>query len=129
MALAERVREILPEPLTARAISGRVSVYAGAELIGASDAASIVDEDDDRPFGSRLETAVRAVLSGVQDSAMRYLRAEWPTDDAGGLALPGARVEGGQVSLWYGASEENFVIKLRPVQVHDLTEPPRHSRH
>ncbi|MGH8568542.1 MAG: hypothetical protein ACREXU_11120, partial [Gammaproteobacteria bacterium] len=63
-----------------------MSVYAGAELIGASDAASIVDEDDDRPFGSRLETAVRAVLSGVQDSAMRYLRAEWPTDDAGGLA-------------------------------------------
>ena len=106
IALTERIGEVVPAPLTLRAEGSGVSLYADGELIGGSDAASIVDDQDSRTFSERVETAVRAVLSGVQDSILRYLRVEWPTDGEGELALPGARTEAGRVHLWYGSERQ-----------------------
>src|SRR5258707_795480 len=91
MALAKRIGEVVPAPLTLRAAGTGVALYADGELLGGDDSASIVEDEDGRALSERVDTAVQSVLSGIQDCVMRYLRAKWPTDGAGELALPGVR--------------------------------------
>ena len=115
MALAERIGEVLPAPLTIRAAGSGVSLIADGELLGGSDAPSILDDEDDGVFSERVETAARAALDGIQDCVMRYLTEEWPIDSQGTLALPDARTEAGVLHIWYGTSEKTAAIRLRPI--------------
>ena len=50
----------------------------------------------------------------------RHLQAQWPTDRDGKLALPGARADAVRVYLWYGSSEDQPVITLRPIELHEI---------
>jgi hypothetical protein len=118
--LAERIGEVVPSPLTLRAHGSGVSLYAGGELLGGSDAASIVEDDDGRTFGERVTTAVQGVLDGIQDCVMEYLREEWPTDHTGKSASSVVRIEGGRIYPSYRAHEGKSVITLRPIDVDEI---------
>jgi len=119
--LVDRINERVPAPFVLRADNGRVHVHAGDELWFVSHGLSIVDEDDGRTLGQRLETAVRALLNSVQDVVMRHFHIQWPTDSSGSLAVAGARMTGDFVDLWYGPSEERAVIRFRQIPLKQVT--------
>ncbi|HEU4881273.1 MAG TPA: hypothetical protein VFT45_03480 [Longimicrobium sp.] len=121
-ALAERIGEVLPPPLTIRVDDENLVVSADGIVQGGSAAAVIVEEDDDRTVAERLETAGRAVLSGVQDCVSEYLALPWPGDADGGMAIPGVRVDAERVHLWFGGSESAPVVSLRPIDLDELIE-------
>lgn len=120
MALAERIGKIVPAPFTLRSLGSGVDLYVGEEQIGGSDAAIIIEDKDGRTASERVKTVVLAVLGDIQDSVMLYLTEQWPTEIGGELAMPGARTDAGRVYLWYGASEEQPVISLRPIKFDDF---------
>lgn len=125
-ALAERLAGIVPPPLHVRAGGDIVHVEADGRALGGSAAACIVEADDDRTDGERLECAIRAVLDGVQDCVAERLARPWPADagdtPAGAMALPGARAEGGGARLWYGSGEDDAVVALRPIAPEEWME-------
>lgn len=93
-ALAERISEVLPAQLTARASGDDVALFADGVQVGGSASVSIVDEVDDWPLADRVCTAAGSVLSTIQDDVMEYLALEWPKGPDGVVALPESRVEG-----------------------------------
>jgi len=120
LALAARLGEVVPAGVTLDAVRNSISVYADGELMVSSQAARILEEVDDRTLNKRVESAVLAVLSDVQDSVMRHLRSKWPTDGRGLLALPGARADQNRVLLWYGVSDDRPVISFRPIEFDEI---------
>lgn len=120
-ALAERVGEILPPPLTIRADGGNLVVSADGVSQGGSGAAMIVEDDDDRTVAERVECAARAVLDGIQDDVSEYLTLPWPADADGRMATAGVRVDEARVHLWFGSTESAAVITLSPIDLDDLT--------
>jgi len=122
-ALAERIGEILPPPLTVRADGGDVGVYADGVCQGGSAAAMIVeDDDDDRTVAERVESAGWAVLSGIQDCVSEYLTLQWPAGADRKMALPEVRADEERVHLWFGSSEADATVTLRPIELGDLIE-------
>ena len=99
-----------------------LAVYAQGRDQGGSAAASIVADHDDRTDAERVETAIRAILSGVRDSVSEYLTAQWPAVSDGGMALPECRAVGEWFHLWYG-DESAPVIVLPPVHIRELAVP------
>jgi len=120
IALAERLGEVVPPPLTLGAECGGVSIYADGVLQGGSHAPNLVEVEDGRALAERVALAVEGVLDSIQDCVMEYLHEEWPADGAGKSAPPGARTEGGRAYLWYGASEDDPVIGLPPIEFDEL---------
>jgi hypothetical protein len=119
--LATRLDEILPPSLSARAEGPRLSIFVGDEAQCGSAAAVLVEDDDDE-LDARLETAIRAVLSGVQDCVIRHQREPWPESGRqGALPMPGARVEQGLVQLWFG-DEHAPDVRLTPFERSQLME-------
>jgi len=119
--LATRLDEILPPSLSARAEGPRLSIFVGDEAQCGSAAAVLVEDDDDE-LDVRLETAIRAVLSGVQDCVIRHQREPWPESGRqGALPMPGARVEQGLVQLWFG-DERAPDVRLTPFERSQLME-------
>jgi len=114
-ALAERLGEVVPAPLTVSAHGSDISLYAAAVLQGGSASARLLDEEDGRSLAERMQLAVRGVLDGIQDCVMEYLREEWPADRSGRSGLAGVRIEANCVYPWYGESETDAVIRLRPI--------------
>ena|SRR5215207_2614680 len=115
LALAQRIGTVLPPPLTAAASGPHVELHADGARVGGSAAAAIADEEDDRTFAERVETATLAVLSTLQDDVAEYLTVEWPREADGAMALPGARVAGGRVHLWFGRSESAPAVGFDPI--------------
>ncbi|HEX8394199.1 MAG TPA: hypothetical protein VF665_17785, partial [Longimicrobium sp.] len=68
-----------------------------------------------RSFGDRLETAVLAMMDGVQDCVMRELRIQWPFEADGAFAEPGARAGHDRLHLWFGRSEHDPAIRMDPI--------------
>jgi hypothetical protein len=122
LALAERIGEILPPPLTIRAEGSSVDLYADGINQGGSAAAVIVEADDDRTLRERLETAGRAVLSGVQDCVSEYLTLPWPIGVDGRMAIPDVRADEERLYLWFGGSEAGATVTLRPMELDALIE-------
>jgi hypothetical protein len=122
LALAERIGEILPSPLTIRADGSSVDLYADGSNQGGSGAAVIVEADDDRTLRERLETAGRAVLSGIQDGVSEYLTVPWPADADGQMAIPDVRADAERVYLWFGSGEAAAIVTLRPIDLDELIE-------
>jgi hypothetical protein len=120
-ALAERIGEILPPPLTIRADGGNLVVSADGVSQGGSGAAEIVENDDDRTPAERVECAARAVLDGVQDAVSEYLTLPWPADADGRMATAGVRTDAERLHLWFGSTESAAVVTLRPIEFGDLT--------
>ncbi len=120
LALAERLGEVLPPPLGVRALGDCLEVQADGTGWGGSAAADIVGHEDGRSPAERVETAVRAMLGGVQDAASEYLTLPWPVDAAGTMALPEARTDAERVHAWFGGSEADAVLTLRPITFAEL---------
>jgi hypothetical protein len=119
--LAERIGEILPPPLTVHVDGSLIDVYADGICQGGSGAAVIVEADDGRTLRERVETAGRAVLSGIQDCVSEYLTRQWPAGADGQMAMPDVRVEAERVHLWFGAAEA-ATVTLRPIGLGELIE-------
>jgi hypothetical protein len=121
-ALAERIGEILPPPLTIHADGRNLVVSVDGIDQGGSAASMIVEVDDGRTLAERVETAGRAVLSGIQDGVSEYLTLPWPVDADGRMAMPGVRADEERVYLWFGSSEADAVVTLRPIGLDQLIQ-------
>ena len=117
--LVQRLLSVMPASLTVRADGVVVDVQDERGSIGGSAASTILDEDDGRSLGQKVETASWAVLSGVQDAVAEALQIEWPVLEGGGMALPGVRLIGHQVHLWFG-NEPTPVLRLNAIDLADF---------
>jgi hypothetical protein len=112
-ALASRLASVLPEAFS---------------VVSIDDGLRISNENDTAWFGGRefgpTETTVTADLEGfawnalnnVQDYVVVTLCEAWPKSATGELALPGTRVIGQQLRLWYGP-EADPVVTLPPIDI------------
>lgn len=96
-----------------------------SQALGWGSAAHIdIDtQESNRDELERLETAVSAVLSGVQDFIISTIRAQWPPmagsdDHSGTVALPGVRAAG-TLEFWYGPFESP-VLRFQPIEYDEL---------
>lgn len=121
-ALATRLAPIVPDTMQVRSEGSKVVIFVGQREAGGSAAAVLVDDDDDRDLSERAETAVRAVLNGVQDCVIEELKESWPPAPSGAeLLLPGARAVGDSVLGWYG-DEDTPTVRLDAIPLAELTE-------
>lgn len=120
-ALASRLDSKVPDDIVVRADGTNVIVVHGDREFGASGATQIVDDEDGRSLAERVETVVRAVLSGVQDCVVEELTEPWPTNGSGGLAFPGARVVGHEVRSWYG-EEQAPAMRLGTISFEEFVD-------
>jgi hypothetical protein len=79
-----------------------------------------MDDVDDRAASERIESAARAILSGIQDVVSEYLTIPWPADRQDGMAAEGARSDDRRLYLWYGSRESDPVIALEPIELDEL---------
>lgn len=106
-ALATRLGEVAPADVWVFAEGSDVVVATDTGRVGAEGAATILDDADGRSPTERIETAARAVLSGVQDFIIDELWRAWSSDSAGtGPALPNVQVSGNELDMWVGAASE-----------------------
>ncbi|WP_141282560.1 hypothetical protein [Pseudonocardia hydrocarbonoxydans] len=89
-----------------------VRVLRGGAWIGGSAAPEIVTGRADE---RRVETAARAVISGVQDVFAEVLAEPWPAS-RGEMPAPDARVEEGVLHAWFGSAERP-VLSLEPYEL------------
>jgi len=64
----------------------------------------------------RLERFGWNALNDVQDYIVVTIRDAWPKSAAGELGMPGARVVGEQLHLWYGPHDDP-VLTLAPIDI------------
>jgi hypothetical protein len=116
MALRDRLAEVLPAGFSITSVGSQLWLDT-PDGLGNSAWAGAVDED---PTNTDLYCgAVWSVLSSVQDGVTRTLRQVWPLlNDARRyeMAMPGARVVGDTLTLWYG-HEDAPVISFRPIKL------------
>lgn len=74
-----------------------------------------MEDDDDGTLGERAQTAVWAMMDGVQDAVMRYTRQPWPLEPDGSLADPRTRSDLACVHLSFGRNEHEPVIRMEPI--------------
>src|SRR5690242_2478250 len=83
-ALATRLDSVVPHPFRVRAENGRVAIYHGDAFDGATDLASVLDQELDAeddaewPFADRVQTVAWNVLSLVQDAIAEETTNPWP---------------------------------------------------
>lgn len=121
-ALAERLDAVVPSGFRVRAYQGLVCLYHGSEFHGCNGVVGVLDHNSDVIARSVARAAV-AVLSGIQDEVAHVTKDPWPRLPQGGMAMPGARLNGDQVLLWYGPqhdSEIEAVISLSPIDLEAL---------
>lgn len=118
--MAARLNEVVPIPFRVYAEGNVVGIEARDVPIGGAGASFIVDEDDDRTFGEKVETTVWAVLSSIQDDISEFLTESWPSVDGCGMAMPGARRDGAWVYLWYGEDEGAPVITMPAIRIAEI---------
>jgi hypothetical protein len=119
--IAARLDAVVPRGLSVRAQGSAVGVSPGLSHYptwwGASSAAEILTEQDDRSLPELVEQAARSILNSTQDVVMENTREQWPMGPTR-AADPGARVIGDHLHLWFG-DEGSPVLRLESV---DLTE-------
>ena len=123
--MASRLARVVPPPFAIGATDSGVGVYIGREaltLLGGSNAASIVEDDDDRTAGERIESAVAAIMDGVQDCVAEELREPWPSLDRVTMALPNTRRDEKRICMWFGEDERAPVVALSPIEIADLED-------
>ena len=114
--LALRLNEVLPEGFHATPGWDDIELDA-PDGLGTSGWTGQVDRDP-----TNLDLYVAAgwnVLSSVQDCVAITLREVWPMETAEPehrMGLPGSKVEGTVLYLWYGP-EENPTLRLRPIEL------------
>lgn len=121
--IAVRIGQILPAPLTVRTEGEALQILDGGNVVGGSQASMILSDGDSRSMRERVPTAVRAVLSALQDDVSAYLQTPWPSPDNVQMFLPGARTDGDKILLWYGDENDQSHIVMEPINVGDLDLP------
>jgi len=114
--LADRLNQIVPTDFTVRSEGIRVDVYQDGRDLGGSPALVILAERDGRSVDEKIETAVQAVLSDVQDRIIEACKGPWPGGFGRGadLPMPDCRVTGDRLRLWFG-DENAPVISVAPI--------------
>lgn len=118
-ALADRLGPAVPLPCTVGAVGDQVEVRGASGSVCWSAAPGILYDDDGRAPEEKTEMIVLSVLSAVQDYVIEELAAPWPVTPDGMLGMPGARVEGSLVRLWFG-DEATPTITFRPIEVAEI---------
>lgn len=122
--LAVRLARVAPEGVRMGAEGTDVVVDGGSGCISGSGATVLLDEEDDRSFAESLETAARAVLSGVQDVIVEEIQRPWPSgrspcgQSEDPLALPDAQVTGCELRTWFGDADDP-VLRLDPIDMRE----------
>jgi hypothetical protein len=119
VSLSARLNDFTPDGLSIGATDGAIEVYSGGRVIGGSPALEIIDENDDRSVPERIETAVQATLSGIQDVVIEDIHSPWPTkQNQGSSEIPQAncRVAAGELLVWFG-DEEDPALALPPIRL------------
>ena len=119
-ALAQRLNAAVPAGFRVTADGSAVHVEVDGQRIGESQAASIVQDRDDRTDAERIETATRAVLDAVQDGVSEHVREPWPATATGAMAMPAARSNSEHVQLWYGSDEHAPALGFPPISVAEV---------
>ncbi len=119
VAMAERLNRVVPSGLSVRANGSSIDVYGRKAECRASSAADLILEEDGRSLVELIETAASAILNGAQDAVMEILAEEWPLGANGAVVYPEARVDGGQLVMWFG-DEPAPVVLLQPLEVSDV---------
>ena len=111
--LAATLAASLPDGFTASAEGELITIEPpdGAGVATALD----IDADDSGDFEVYADAA-EGVLSLVQDVVCEALDTTWPTAASGSvdLPIPGARVDGAAMQLWYG-DEDAPVLRLKAI--------------
>ncbi|MGH3201102.1 MAG: hypothetical protein ACRDOA_10425 [Streptosporangiaceae bacterium] len=117
--MAERLNQIVPTGFSVRSEDANVDVYADGRNLGGSAALEILEDDDDRSPKEKIETAVQAVLSSVQDTVIETIKGPWPGTSSNGadLPMPDSRVTGDQLLFWFG-DQDRPVVSAPPIPLH-----------
>lgn len=117
--LAERLNQIVPTGFSVRPEDANVDVYADGRNLGGSAALEILEDDDDRSPKEKIETAVLAVLSSIQDTIIETVKGPWPGTSSHGadLPMPHCRVTGDQLLFWFG-DRDGPVVSAPPIPLH-----------
>jgi hypothetical protein len=117
-ALANRLNQIVPAGFAVRVRPEGVSlnVYQDGQDLGGAAALEILADRDGRSAVEKIEAAVQAVLSDVQDRVIEAGNKPWPgeTQHGADLPMPDCRVTGDQLRLWFG-DENAPVISVAPI--------------
>jgi hypothetical protein len=119
--MAARLAGVVPSGFTVRSNGVSVDVYAGADDRHASAGAAFIGDEDGRSLAERIETAAWAILNGAQDGVMEILREQWPSAADGRAAEPGARVQGGELWMWFG-DENAPTVALAPLDLREVVD-------
>lgn len=117
--LATRLDSVVPAPFRLSARGGRLEVYVGENLDSTPSTLEMIVDDQSRELAERLESAVSAILSEVQDTISEHLHTPWPSVDGRHMALPGVRVDAELIHLWYG-DEQAPVLRISAVKIADI---------
>jgi len=95
-AFASRFAAVIPYGFSITAIDNGLRVSCGndAAWFGGGDLHAA-----DQPLADALEEGAWQVLNDVQDYVIVTIRDAWPKTSTGQVAMPGARVVGGQLHL------------------------------
>jgi hypothetical protein len=117
-ALAERLAHIVPRGFSVRSEDTDISVYRDGKLVGGSAALEIINDDDGRGLDERIEVAVQAVVSGIQDDIIETIKGPWPGTSTRGvdLPMPDCRVTDDQLRVWFG-DEKAPVASVPPISL------------
>lgn len=115
-ALADRLNQIVPDGFTVRSEGVSVNLYLDGQDLGGSPALELLADRDGRGAGEKIEAAVQAVLSDIQDRIIEARKGPWPEVSQRGadLPMPDSRVTGDELRLWFG-DENAPVISVAPV--------------
>jgi hypothetical protein len=117
--ISGRLNDFAPEGLSISSTNGAIEVYSGGQMVGGSPALDIIEENDGRSVTDRVETAVQATLSGIQDVIIEDIHGPWPGPPGPGseLPLPECRVAGDELLIWFG-DQETPALVLPPIRLH-----------
>jgi hypothetical protein len=118
VSISGQLDDLVPDGLSIGSADGTIEVYSGGRVVGGSPALEIIDENDDRSVSARIETAVRATLSGIQDVIIEYIHSPWPGQQDHGAEIPepNCRVTGDELLVWFG-DEAAPTLVLPPIRL------------
>lgn len=115
-ALVSRLNSVFPPGFTAGERDGVLILSHEENLVGGTFVAVLLDQDVE--LVPQLAAVAECVLSDVQNWIARELTTPWPAS-AHAMPMPGARVVGEVLELWYGETEKP-TLSLTPINLAEI---------